>query len=72
MLKLLLSDQHHLNRLKWAKANQDTDWDKVLFTDETTVNKGIRHTRVWHQPGEKMVKRTVKHPVGAYLEMCQQ
>ena len=35
--KLLLSDTHRDNRLKWTKKNKKTDWSKVIFTDETTI-----------------------------------
>src|SRR5579871_370151 len=36
LVKPLLSDNHRDNRLEWAKANKNTDWSKVIFTDETT------------------------------------
>ena len=35
--KPLLSDTNRDNRLIWAKANKNTDWSKVIFTDETTI-----------------------------------
>ena len=37
LLKPLLSDINRLNRLKWAKSNRNTDWSKVVFTDEITI-----------------------------------
>ena len=37
--KPLLSDDHRKNRLKWAKANRNTDWTKVIFTDETSISQ---------------------------------
>ena len=26
-----------MNRLKWAHKNVDTNWDQVVFSDETTI-----------------------------------
>lgn len=70
MSKPLLSEQHCKKRLKWAKANRHTDWEQVLFTDEATINAGIRRKKVWHRPGRKIVVRTVKHPVKVHIWGC--
>src|ERR1700722_16648611 len=45
--KPLRTDKHRNNRLKWAQA---TNWDHVIFTDETTVR--LNHVKgfVWNLP----------------------
>ena len=70
MSKPLLSEQHCQKRLKWAKTNMSRDWEQVLFTDEATINAGVRRKKVWHRPGRKMVIRTVKHPIRVHIWGC--
>jgi len=70
MSKPLLSEQHCLKRLKWAKTNKGRDWEHVLFTDEATINAGVRRKKVWHKPGRKIVIRTIKHPVKVHIWGC--
>ncbi|CAF3061859.1 unnamed protein product [Rotaria sp. Silwood2] len=42
--KPLLAEKHGQKRLQWAQATRDMDWNRVIFSDETTVlpNKGER------------------------------
>lgn len=61
MMRPLLSETHCKKRLQWAKNNQDTDWDTVLFTDKTTIKAGVKRKLVWHRPGHQCVLKTVKH-----------
>jgi hypothetical protein len=68
--KPLLTDKHRNNRLKWAQAQTATNWDHVIFTDETTVR--LNHVKgfVWNLPGKKKVVRTVKHHVKVNVWGC--
>jgi transposase len=68
--KPLLSALHREKRLAWAKENEHTDWDSVLFTDEATLNINMQRRKVWHRPGKKLVIRTVKHPVKVHIWGC--
>lgn len=68
--KPLLSLEHCKKRLLWAKANHDRDWGNVLFTDECSMNINIKNKKVWHRPGQKLVIRTVKHPVKVHIWGC--
>lgn len=68
--KPLLSATHCKKRLAWAKENEHTDWDRVLFTDESTINVNMKRKKVWHKPGRKMVIRIVKHPVKVHIWGC--
>lgn len=68
--KPLLTNKHRTNRLEWAQAQTATNWDHVIFTDETTVR--LNHVKgfVWNLPGRKKVIRTVKHPVKVNVWGC--
>src|SRR5579871_717374 len=61
LAKPLLSDNHRDNRLEWAKANKNTDWSKVIFTDETIFSQFNKPRKVWRQKGEIIKAPTVKH-----------
>jgi transposase len=63
MSKPLLTEGHQKNRLKWAEAHLATNWDQVIFSDETTIRLNQVKRRVWNTPGKKKVVRTVKHPI---------
>ena len=51
--KPFLTAKHRTNRLSWARTNQSTDWKRVLFTDESTIERGERPGRTWvsRRPG---------------------
>lgn len=68
--KPLLKTEHCKKRLLWAKANVGRDWEKVIFTDEASINVNIKRRKVWHKPGQKLVIRTVKHPVKIHIWGC--
>src|ERR1700733_5912993 len=63
MLKPMLTDKHRLNRIKWAHKNINTNWDQVIFSDETTVFLNRVKGRFWNFPGRKKVVQTVSHPI---------
>ena len=37
MSKPLLTERHRKNRLRWAQHHKATDWNQVIFSNETTV-----------------------------------
>ena len=53
MKKPLLSEQHRLNRLNWAHNHRSTNWNKIIFSDETTVILNRVKGRAWNFPGIK-------------------
>ncbi|CAF2059596.1 unnamed protein product [Rotaria magnacalcarata] len=63
MSKLLLTEHHRQNRLRWAQHHKATDWNQMIFSDETTVRLNSAKGLVWNFPGNKKVVRTVKHPI---------
>ena len=70
LLKPLLLDNHRTSRLNWAKANKNTDWSKVIFTDETTISQFSRPKKVWRQKGEIIMVPTVKHSAKVHVYGC--
>src|SRR5579871_4796404 len=70
LAKLLLSYDHRDNRLEWAKANKNTDWSKVIFTDEITFSQFNKPRKVWRQKGEIIKAPTVKHSEKIHIYRC--
>src|SRR5579871_3087707 len=70
LAKPLLSDDYRDNRLEWAKANKNTDWSKVIFTDETTFSQFNKPRKVWRQKGEIIKAPTVKHSGKVHMYRC--
>jgi transposase len=68
--KPLLTETARENRMKWAKEMKTTDWSKVMFTDETTVEMFQPPTRVWRSVGEEVNYPTVKHPYKVHVWGC--
>ncbi|CAF2082322.1 unnamed protein product, partial [Rotaria magnacalcarata] len=70
MSKALLTEHHRQNRLRWAQHHKATDWNQVIFSDETTVCLNSLKGLVWNFPGNKKVVRTVKHPIKVNVWGC--
>lgn len=68
--KPLLSEKHRANRLKWAKKHKNFDWNRVIFTDESTFQLYQSNRKVWQFPGRRKVYRTVKHPQKVHVWGC--
>src|SRR5579871_2612063 len=70
LAKSLLSDDHRDNRLEWAKANKNTDWSKVIFTNKTTFSQFNKPRKVWRQKGEIIKTLTVKYSEKVHIYEC--
>lgn len=68
--KPLLTEAHREKRMAWAEANVDTDWNKVVFTDETTFKLFQVRKKVWRRKGEVKIRQTVKHPLKVHVWGC--
>ena len=68
--KPLLTEKHRRKRLQWAQAVSDVDWNRIVFTDETTGRLNQLKLCVWNLPGKTKVFRTVKYPVKVNLWEC--
>lgn len=68
--KPLLKEKHRGNRLEWAKRHQNFDWNKVIFTDESTFQLFQQKRKVWQFIGRKKIFRSVKHPQKVHVWGC--
>ena len=68
--KPLLTEKHRQKRLQWAQAVRGVDWNRIVFTDETTVRQNQLKRCVWNLLGKRKVFRTVKYPVKVDLWGC--
>ena len=70
ILKPLLTDNHRAKRLQWAKDHQNFEWNRVIFTDESTFQLYSSKKKVWQFPRSKKVYRTVKHAAKVHVWGC--
>jgi transposase len=68
--KPLLSERHRVSRLKWARKHKNFDWEKVIFTDESTFQLFQSNRKVWQFVERRKVFRTVKHPQKVHVWGC--
>jgi hypothetical protein len=59
--KPFLSKSAITKRVAWAKANKETDWNTVIWTDESKIETGERpgHRRVTRLPGEEFLPENI-------------
>lgn len=71
--KPLLTKIHVEKRLRWANENLDTDWSKVIYTDESSFWLSNPLSRTWCSADNRTVVRTIKHPqkVHVYGAFCE-
>jgi len=65
--KPLLTEKHVTKRLTWAYENLSKDWDNVIFTDGTFFWAWLPIRKAWLTPSNRIIQRTVKHPVKIYV-----
>jgi hypothetical protein len=64
----LLTKEAMVRRVTWAKAHQRKQWNKTIFSDETTFQMFRNTTQVRYKSGELKPRRaTVKHPFKVHL-----
>lgn len=68
--KPLLTDKHKKFRLQWAKNHKNFDWNRVIFSDESTFQLNQRGRKVWTFPSGRKVFRSVKHPLKVHVWGC--
>lgn len=70
MSKPLLTEKHRQDRFRWAQVTSDIDWDKIIFSDETTLRLNQVKRYAWNLPGQRKVIRTVKNAVKVNVWGC--
>ena len=61
--KPLIIEVHRKNRLKSAQDNKATNWEQMIFSDETTIRLNTVKGLVSNLTGKKKILRTVKHSI---------
>lgn len=60
--KPLLTKINIEKRMQWATDNLNTDWSKVIYTDESSFWLSNPLSRTWCSAGNRTVVRTIKYP----------
>lgn len=68
--KPALTINQKAKRLAFAKRHRNRKWRNVLFSDEAKFLLGSRKRLVRRKSGEKIYKRTFKHPGGVNVWGC--
>jgi len=58
----LLTERHRQKRLAWCLQNQDTDWEKIVFSDESCFQYVSNTSRVLCRVGERPLAPRTSHP----------
>jgi transposase len=69
-IKPFMSDEHKRKRLEWALNNMKTDWSKVIFSDETKIEKHTRIKKRWIDKNNITIIQTVKYPLKVNIWGC--
>lgn len=56
-----MTDAQKEKRLEWCRLHQETDWTKVLFTDETMIDLDGGKRRIWHKRGFRPKRGKTKY-----------
>ena len=67
---IALTEVHRKNCLKWTQDNRATNWEQVIFSDETTIRLNAVKRLVWNLSGKKKIGRTVKHSIKENVWGC--
>ncbi|KAF5312015.1 hypothetical protein D9619_003841 [Psilocybe cf. subviscida] len=59
--KPFISDRSIMKRIQWAEINAETDWTKIIWTDETSFKTGKRpgHRYVTRRAGEEYLPENI-------------
>src|SRR5579883_304706 len=60
--KPLLTSHHIQRRLEWCQLMESTDWNKVIFSNQTTFWFKPTKRRYWTRGRTRKIVRVVKHP----------
>ena len=68
--KPILTEKHKQDRLQWALENYNTDWSKIIFSDESKIIKDSIKKKIWIGPESKKIKRSSKHSIKRNIYAC--
>ena len=61
--KPFLSNDHKKKRLEWAIKHVDTDWNNIIFSDESTIRLSGFNKKKWIHNDDIVMERTLKYPL---------
>jgi len=62
----ILTQQAKENRLNWSREHLNYNWNKVVFSDETTIQMFCNTIRAWSRE-KKPIQPMAKHPFKAHV-----
>jgi transposase len=68
--KPLLTEKQKYARFTWGLENIDTDWSKIIFSDEASVWKGFNNKRWVDSNNKNDIDRVVKYPLKVHIWGC--
>ncbi len=68
--KPLLTNEHKAKRLQWAQDNKNTDWTKILFSDETSIWKRLCGRKRWVDESIDDREPIIKYPLKRHIWGC--
>ena len=57
----MLTDRHKQQRVLWVKNNRQTDWERVVFSEEMSILLAGGRIRLWCKGDQQAVKESNKH-----------
>lgn len=69
-IKPILTENQKIKRLEWAHKYLNLDWQKVIYSDESTICKGLNGRYRWIDKNINDVELTTKHPLKRHCWGC--
>lgn len=71
IIKPLLTERQLNDRQYWAIYYQNCEWNKIIWSDETTISiQPNSYSKLWIHKDETVVKRQVKYPLKINIWGC--
>ena len=70
-IKPLLTEKHLNDREYWAIYYQNYNWNKIIWSDETTISiQPNNYSKIWIHKDDIVIKRAVKYPLKLHVWGC--
>jgi transposase len=69
-IKPILTEKHKQDRLKWALENYYTNWNDIIFSDESTIIRDSIRKKIWIGPESNKYKKKSKHSIKRNIYAC--
>lgn len=61
--KPALTEKQIIKRLEWCNKYKNTDWTKIMFSDEATIYMNKNNTKCWFISGSRKINRKKRHSI---------